>query len=371
MVNSGIVFSGPPKSDGSSATFPLPCVSATGRWLCAFRAAPSKQRNAGQRVLLTWSDDQGRSWQDPIEPFKPTTVDGKLGRMRFAGLTGLDSGRLLAAINWVEHTDPELPYFNEATEGLLDTRIFLSTSDDDGASWSPLRRMDTAPFPPPTPLTGPILSLPTGELAIQFELNKPYTDPNPWQHASVLMFSMDGGQTWPRHCIIAQDPANRIFYWDQRPSVLPDGHLFNIFWTFDREAAAYRNIHACESWDGGRIWSEPRDTGIPGQPGPVFPLGDGTLAMPCVDRTGPPAIKVHRSRNGGRTWLPEDALLLYASSGTSQTVEKASMRDAWSEMYAFSVGLPNAAALPGGGALLVYYAGPETNVTSIHWAVVR
>jgi hypothetical protein len=34
------------------------------------------------------------------------------------------------------------------------------------------------------------------------------------------------------------------------------------------------------------------------------------------------------------------------------------------------VGLPNVATLPGGGALLVYDAGPETDVTEIHWAVV-
>ena len=40
-------------------------------------------------------------------------------------------------------------------------------------------------------------------------------------------------------------------------------------------------------------------------------------------------------------------------------------------MYAFSVGLPNVAPLPGGGAVLVYYAGPETNNTGIHWAKIE
>jgi hypothetical protein len=33
--------------------------------------------------------------------------------------------------------------------------------------------------------------------------------------------------------------------------------------------------------------------------------------------------------------------------------------------------LPSTAPLPGGGGLVVYYAGPDTDVTSIHWAVIQ
>lgn len=369
--NRGIVFAGVSGEGSSSATFPLPCVSKSGRWLCAFRAAPSKLRNAGQRVLVTWSDDQGHSWRPPIEPFAPSTIGGRLGLMRLAGITALDDGRLLAAINWVDHSDPSLPYFNEATEGLLDTRIFLSLSEDDGPTWATPRLVDTSPFNVPTPLTGPILKLPDGALACQFELNKPYDDAEPWRHASVMMFSSDGGRTWPRYSIAAQDPAHRIFYWDQRPAVLPDGRILDLFWTFDRQQATYLNIHARESRDSGRSWSELWDTGVPGQPGPAFPLADGDIAMPYVDRTSAPTIKVRRSSDFGRTWPEAGELILFASEGSSQTQAKSSMQDAWSEMYKFSVGLPNVAALTEGGALVVYYAGPATDHTAIHWAVVN
>jgi hypothetical protein len=47
------------------------------------------------------------------------------------------------------------------------------------------------------------------------------------------------------------------------------------------------------------------------------------------------------------------------------------MQTTWDEMVQFSVGLPSAAPLPDGGALLVYYAGAETDVTAIHWAEIR
>ncbi len=370
ITDSGTVFAGAAGSNMQSATFPIPCVTDEGRWLCTFRVAPVKERNGGQRTLLTWSDDRGRTWREPVEPFECRTVEGKPGLLRSAGLTALGGRRLLAVVCWVDHSDPDAPYFNEETEGLLDARILLSGSEDAGETWSPLNVMDTSPFNQPTPITGPILEL-DDELACQFELNKPYDDPEPWRHAPVLMFSPDGGHTWPEHAVVTKDPENHVFYWDQRPSLLPNGRVFNVFWTFDRQTSTYFNIHAAESFDHGRIWSELWDTGVPGQPAPVFPLRDGTLAMAHVDRTAAPAIKVRRSTDGGRTWPGDGELVVFESAGPTQTTQKLSPQDALSEMLAFSVGLPSTAPLPEGGALLVYYAGAETDTTGIHWAVIE
>lgn len=367
----GCVFAGERDSDHQSLTFPMLCVTSGGRWLCTFRGAPEKVSNKGERPLLTWSDDQGKTWRTPFAPFEPDTLDERPGLFRFATLTALDDGRILAAINWVDASNPDAPYFNEETEGLLDTRVFLSISGDEGETWGTPRVMDTSPFHVPTPLTGPILKLRNGDLACQIELNKSYTDPLPWQHASVMLFSEDGGDTWLRHCVIAQDPENHIFYWDQRPSVLPDGTLFCAFWTFDRETADYLNIHTRYSQDNGETWSSLRDTGMPGQPGPAFALEDGTLAMPVVDRSGAPKITIRHSEDEGETWPKDDVLVVYDSAGTTQTEAKSSMQDAWAEMYAFSVGLPNVAPLPSGGALLVYYAGSETNHTAIRWGEIQ
>ena len=321
--------------------------------------------------MLTWSDDQGSTWRMPFAPFEPTKLDGRPGLFRFAALTALEDGRILAAINWVDASDHDAPYFNEDTEGLLDTRVFLSYSEDDGETWGLPLILDTAPFHVPTPLTGPILNLKNGALACQIELNKAYTDPLPWKHASVMLFSDDGGHSWRRHCIVAQDPENRIFYWDQRPSVLPDGTLFNVFWTFDREASNYMNIHSRYSRDDGDTWSPLRDLGMGGQPGPPFTLDDDSLAMPVVDRSGAPKIIVRRSENDEKTWQEHDAIVVYDSAGKPQTEAKSSMQDAWAEMYAFSIGLPNISPLPNGGALLVYYAGDNTNHTAIRWAEIH
>jgi hypothetical protein len=290
--------------------------------------------------------------------------------MRSAAITSMGGDRILAAVCWVDHSDPEAPFFNEETEGLLDTRIFTSWSDDAGTTWSRPQLVDTSPYTDATPITGPILRLPDGELACQFELNKHYNAPEPWRHRPVMMFSLDEGATWPRHSVPAEDPTNRVFYWDQRPAVLPSGRIVDVFWTFDREQAEYLNMHATESTDGGRTWADVWDTGVPGQAAPPFALDDGTMALVYVDRTTVPAIKVRASADGGHTF-PEDTEIVLQEAVQSQEQDKANLQDAWAEMERFSLGLPSAAALPGGGALVVYYAGPETDLTAVHWTVIR
>jgi hypothetical protein len=298
-------------------------------------------------------------------------VDGKPGLFRGGHLTALGGPQVLATLCWVDHSDPSLPYFNEETEGLLDTRIFLAKSEDDGATWSEPRMMDTSPFGNQTPITGPALLLANGDWACQFELNKPYYDTSVWRHSSVLMFSKDEGKSWPEHVIASNDPENRIFYWDQRPGVLADGTLLDLFWTYDNPLASYLNIHARKSLDNGRTWSAMWDTGVPGQPAPPVSLPDGCIAMVYVDRTGAPLIKLRLSEDGGTTWPDETESVLYGDEEHVQTCRKGSMQDAWAEMGKFSVGLPATALLKNGDLLVVYYAGPETDQTDIRWVRVR
>jgi hypothetical protein len=245
----------------------------------------------------------------------------------------------------------------------------LSESFDRGETWSEPRLVDTAPFHVPTPITGPVLLLPGGEWACQFETNKPYLDTSKWVHSSVLMFSTDEGRTWPRHAVVTRDP--RVFYWDQRPGVLRDGRILDLFWTYDNGSSAYLTIHSRESADAGRTWSPLRDTGVPGQPAPPVDLDGNRVAMVYVDRSGAPAIRCVLRRDRGHSFDLATAFTIYESVLPSQTVRKDGMGDAWSEMGKFSVGLPATTLLPDGDLLVVYYAGADTDRTNIEWARIR
>lgn len=371
IIAQGTVFAGEAGTDRQSCAFPAVAVLPSGRWLCGFRAAPAKTATAGQHALVTWSDDEGRSWSAPARPCAAPMVDGKPGALRAAHPTALGGERVLLALYWVDQSHPGLAFFNQETQGLLDSRIMFAESPDGGATWSRPELMDTSPFNVPTPITGPVLALRSGEWACQFELNKHYYDTSAWRHSSVLMFSRDEGKSWPEYSIVTSDPENRVFYWDQRPTVLADGAILDLFWTYDTKLTSYRNIHARRSGDHGRTWGELWDTGVRGQPAPPVSAPGGGIVMVYVDRTGAPAIKARVSRDGGRTWPAATELTLYRAELPPQTVGKTSMQDAWAEMGRFSVGLPATAALPDGEVVALFYAGPETDHTDVRWARLR
>ena len=357
------------RTETSSCTFPDICVTPLGRWACVFRGAPKKIPLAGERVWLCFSEDQGKTWSAPVAPFEPPEVDGRRGTFRLGGLTPLPDGRLLAVLNWVDTTDPHRPFFNEATQGLADSTLYLSRSDDDGRSWSPPERIDTTPYRVPIAATGPALALADGRLAIQFELYKPYDDPAPLKHLPIVMFSDDDGRSFREHAPTAADTDNAVFYWDQRLSEVAPGRLFAFYWTWHNKESRYLNIHIVESRDGGRTWTEPWDSGLPGQAARAWLLSGDRLIFARMDREGVPTLKLNVSPDFGRTWPGEEELIVAsAEDSKTQNVSKGDMNDAWSEMSAYSIGLPATWRLSGTEILLVWYAGTHTDRTDIHWA---
>jgi len=370
VVRQGTVYRGRSGSPTQSAAFAHVCVLPNGRWLCAFRAAPTKAGTRGQHVRLTWSDDEGVTWCDPIQPFAPPAVEGRPGLFRSCALTPLGGDRVLALLGWVDHSDPDKPFYNESTEGLLDMRVFLAESSDGGRTWTPPRIVALPGYDCPTPITGPVLAGRGGRWTLPFEVNKRYDDPTPWVHESAIAVSDDAGESWSRCHVITRDPSRTRVYWDQRLARLADGSLLDLFWTYDLVATTYLNIHARRSEDGGATWSPLWDTGVPGQPAPVCECDGGVLVMVYVDRDRAPAIKARLSRDGGRSWPTASEAVIFEAATPAQTVAKACMNDAWSEMAAFSVGLPHAAPLNRREVLAVYYAGQQTDHTGIEWAVL-
>jgi len=324
----------------------------------------------GQKAMVTWSDDEGKTWTKPVEPFTAPSIDGRPGIFRQVRMTSLGDSKVMAVLYWLDHSDPDLPFYNAATEGLLDSRIFISTSSDNGETWSDLHKVDTSPYDVPVPITGPVILLPDGRLACQFEVNKHYYDLEQWRHVPAMVFSSDGGETWGDCVVPCSDPSNRIFYWDQRPALMNDGRLLDLFWTYDTKDAVYLNMHAVESLDNGRTWSRPWDTGVPGQPAPAVSLNDGRIVMVYVSREKDVTIRARISEDKGLTWPDSTEKVIYETD-LSQNTEKRGMEDAWAEMMEFSVGLPDTALLPDGDVLVSHYAGPQTDRTSIHWIRLR
>jgi hypothetical protein len=348
----------------NSCSFPCIVLLPSGRWLAAFKASPKKGDCDFQHAVLTWSDDEGKTWIKPFEPVRLPDIGGIPGQSRIAYLLPLGEKRVLMVINWIEAADLTKPYYDPEDESLKDTRIMYCFSNDQGETWSTPKLMDTSPIQAPVPLTGVPLKLGDGTIVCQFEINKPKWDKTKWVHKSALIFSQDGAWSWGNVKIVTEFPD--MYYWDQRPQVMADGKtILDFFWTLDGKKQRYLNIHARESFDGGRTWGEIWDTCMYGQPGQSVDLGDGKLTMIYIDRSVRPVITVCTSSDRGRTY--QESLVIYDIKLDRQDSRDISMNYAWDEMIRFSVGHPNLLSLGGGEILAYYYAGSHCDETCIEF----
>lgn len=352
----------------SSLTFPHIARAPDGRYIATFKGAPQKgPYNTGESVYMSISNDGGATYGTPHRLFDAPTIDGKPTTLRVGYFKDLGNGCMLAALNAVDATMPDLPYYNEETEGLKDTHIVVATSRDHGASWSDLTPIRVPTFDGlPLPLTGTPLSMGDGRIGLQFEVNKPYYSTAYWTHHSAVIYSLDGGKTFSNEVVITD--SKYIYYWDQRISPLPGGQVLDIFWTFDRNRGDYINMHLSESLDYGRRFSAPRDIGLSGQPGNIIDAGGGRLLLIYINRDAAPVIRLAESVDGGRSWA--DALTVYESGRAPSQDKNAGMNDVWSEMGAFSIGHPFITEADSEYAYAYYYSGPSTHRTSLHYAKI-
>lgn len=366
IVERGVLSAGEPGTPRATLTFPAVLPLACGGLLATLRAGSSKD-SADERVELWRSDDLGRSWRGPAPLPEPPAFDGALGTLKLCYLTERAPGALIAAAMWVDRsTYPGLPLFNPATEGCLPMAILLSDSADDGASWSPWRRVPLPVELGPPSLTSPLLCLADGTLAMSIETNKAYDDSTPWRQRAVLLHSRDGGQNWGSPIVAAQDPDGRIFNWDLRLAVGPDGRIGSFAWTYDSATARYAAVHRRVSRDGGLSWSLAEALGFVDQAGRPAVLPDGRVVLPWVDRFGSRSIRARLAPSIDETFSAEGEVLIYALDGQGAGAV-ASTGDLLAEMSLWTFGLPYATALPDGDVLVLYYAGTPERM-DIRWA---
>gem|GEM_PF-111727 len=340
-------------------TFPTLTALSNGRLLVTAREGSGKGSEDGTALLLE-SRDNGRCWQRRAFPV-PAAVNGRRGSVQMLQLSEIEPGRVLAALMWMDReTYPGQPLFNPETEGLLPSEILLSDSFDSGATWSDWRVVPMPAEIGPPSLTGPVLKLAGGTLALSIETNKTYEDASRWYQKVVLFFSTDQGRTWGPPVTAGCDPSGRIFNWDQRVAVTPDGRLVAFLWTYDSIASRYLNVHRRLSSDGGRTWSPAEDLGFADQPGQPAILADGRVVLPYVDRFGSQSIRVRCAADAAAPFRPDSETVLYALPSPIDTGPDAGSTTATlTEMGVWTYGLPCAETLADGDVLVVFYAGDD------------
>ena len=363
IVTAGILN---PAGEGDRSVASRPCVVALGdgSLLAAYRVGSAKD-SEDERVELRRSADGGRTWGEPWAPFA-STVGGVRGTVPLVCLSRLDGGRLLAVGMWVNREAyPGQPLFNAQTEGCLPMAILVADSADAGRTWSPWRRVAVPKEIGPPSLTSPILRFADGSLAISVETNKEYLDSSAWRQRVVYFRSFDEGKTWGQPEPISEDPAQGIFYWDQRAAVAPDGRLVTFSWTYDRRKNVYLNIQRNLSRDRGASWSGFEDMGFSDQPSRPAILANGKVLLAWVDRFGTSSIRARLAQAVDAPFPASTEVVLYEHGKKAASSQDTG--ELLADMGQWSYGLPYAEAMPDGEVLIVYYAGTNRRM-GIHWA---
>ena len=377
ILDRGIIF------DATSApaerrfcTSPSLAQLPNGRLVAALRAGSSKDA-ADEDTPVLVSDDSGATWRLAFAGFGD--LPPGRGRIRGTALTPLGGDCLVACLTWVDRTDPGLPLFDPQTEGILPTRTLLAASEDAGESWAVLGEVPLAPHTG-NAITGAILILQDGRMALPYEAWKEYGDARPGRHHAALRLTGPGGlrtseepstwpSQWPELAIVAHHPEGQVLYWDQRLSVAPDtGELIAMLWTHDRRSGQDLDIHITWGSPDARRWTPPASTGIGGQICAPLALGGGRVFAAYVHRHNPPSLRAVLSDDFGRTWTASDELVFYekpraAESGMGGARDFA---DYWADMSIWTFGHPAPLRLPNGDVMVAYYAGDSTAM-GIHW----
>jgi hypothetical protein len=359
----GILSHAEAGTDRAMLTFPSVTALASGSLIATLRAGATKD-DAGERIEIHRAASRGDAWSGPVAVLPAPHIDGKAGSLKLCYLTETMPGSLLAAAMWVDRqSHPGAPLFNTETDGCLPMAIVLARSDDDGQSWGPWQRVPLPARLGPPSLTAPILALPDGGLVMSIETNKTYADAGPWDQRAVFLGSGDGGTTWSEPRTVARDPSGRLFNWDMRCAVRPDGRIETFAWTYDTSAGAYLDIHRRTATADASDVTEPVPLGFADQPGRPAILPDDRLVLPYVDRFGAGQICARVAHGpDGDFGAP---IVLHRQEAQTDTASAG--KETLSQMSQWSYGLPSAEVLPGGAVLILWYAGTPERM-DIHWA---
>lgn len=360
IVDRGILSKPQIGTHRAIATFPSVTTLPDGSLIGTYRVGTDKDSPNGI-VELCRSFDEGRTWTEPTVPFS-SVIGNRKGEIRCAYITPLSEKHLLACALWSDRqTYLGKPLFNPETEGCLPMAILLADSYDSGMTWTAWRVVPTTEDIGPPSLTSPVLLLPDGRLVISIETNKTYYDRSIWRQRVVYLFSEDRGVTWSNPVTVCEDPAARLFFWDQRAAVSPDGRVVTFSWVYDTKEKSYLNILRRSSSDGGTTWSDPVDLGFGDQPSRPAILPDGRIVLAWVDRYGTQTIRARLAAKVDGPFLEETEVILY-SHKQPQAERAANTGQQLTEMTAWTYGLPFAEVLPSGDVIVVFYAGTDTSM---------
>ncbi len=250
--------------------FPGMCRLSDGTILATHQIGEAFESVDGT-TYISISKDNGKTWSKPKRAFNkeaeavPITDNCKP--------TILPNGDIMLFGYQFYRPNPELPIGNPETGGLLADEIFYSLSKDGGETWSQRTAVDCA-WSNSVEASAPITVLKDGSLAAPITGFCRWDGSRAARNCGRLIRSFDGGKTWNDDVVCTEFEGDNITCFEQRMCQLDDGSLAVISWNEDMVSGNLLNNHITVSYDNGKTFSAPIDTGIKGQASSVLALGD-------------------------------------------------------------------------------------------------
>ena len=287
--------------DERESAFPQAVQLPNGDILCSF--------NAGGGAFVTggtdWarSTDGGRTWtmEGTILPRTEDSTNALKLSLSADGKTIYAYG----SRSYRGHDEKFGEGHNEAV---------LCTSTDNGKTWSGPQVVPTGNHKT-TEISHGILPLKSGRLlAPSATLDSKDT----LGKQVILAVSDDGGKTWPKQAVAAEDPRGKHGYFEQKLTEIRPGLIMCTCWTVTLGDVADLEDSFTLSRDNGLTWSAPRSTGIMGQTMSTLPLGDDRLLVLYNRRYGQQGIVMLLVTFTDEKWTVHHEGLMYDAKAKAE-----------------------------------------------------
>ncbi len=184
----------------------------------------------------------------------------------------------------------------------------------------------------------------------------------------IAAVSDDGGQTWPSHTTVFEDPDGVHGYFEQKLAEVEPGLLISTCWTVVMDGVTDIDDHFVISRDDGLTWSRPKPTGIMGQTMTPVPLGGDRLLVMYNRRYGQQGIVMNLVTFTDDAWTIHYEGMMY---DPNTTADRPTDIDSGVDTFAaFQFGFPTAIRLPDGTYLATHWS-QEGGKFGIRWTLLR
>lgn len=348
VLRTSIIYENPlPQLRSRQSVFPCLCTLENGDILAAHSVGEAFE-SIDAATHLSLSRDGGATFTLLGPMF--SEGQGLARHSESCKLTRLRDGRLAALGYAFGRSDPSRPIGNPKTGGLLDDRIFLSFSSDNGATWSAWLLISCA-WGPHAEASAPLYELQSGAWVTPITGFPAWDGVRAGRNCGRLLRSDDRGATWSDDAVCMAFPGDAVTCYEQRLCQLESGRLVCIGWNENLETGERLENHYTVSDDDGRTFCEPRSTGVRGQAASICALGgERLLALHAVrrdtDRPGIYAYIVDCTRG----WEIRSECLLWAPAAPA--AKDRNMIDIFSHLH---FGQPSAIPYGPGRALCCHW----------------